>query len=403
MVRQVPRLLMLPLLVCLAGALSAFVVGETVMMRLTDVIDPSRIHLSLPGEPIPSDTVWLCRPGVARNPCAGDLSSTSIAPDGASTSQPADAAKQPPIDCFYVYPTVSLQKTTNADLSIDQEERTVAQAEAARFSQVCNVYAPMYPQLTRWAVNDPEHLSITGAIDAYEGVWRGFLDYMDHYNHGRGIVFIGHSQGAFLLSMLLQAELDTEPKVLAHLVSAILPGGNITVEEGKAVGGDFRNIPACRSSDEVGCVIAYSTFSATPGEDSLFGRVDSPINPFRRDAPLKLKVLCVNPAAPAGGPGEALPYLPTTNLSSLLGRTWPMSPAKTPFVSYPNEYTAACRSDGHSNWLQIERTSDPNDTRPDISILSKPRWGLHTVDVNVVLGNLVNLVRSESQAYARKS
>ncbi len=253
---------------------------------------------------------------------------------------------------------MSLQKTVNANLRIEPEERNVAKAEASRFSQVCKVYAPMYPQLTKAAIDDPGHISVNGFLDAYEAIWKAFLDYKDHYNHGRGIVFIGHSQGAFLLSMLLQAEVDTEPQMMDRFVSALLPGGNITVQAGKNTGGDFRNIPACDKEDQIGCVVAYSSFASTPNEDSLFGRVNSPINPFRQDTPTKLSVLCVNPAAPAGGVGALMPYLPTGNLNSLLGAgAWPSLNAGTPFVAYPDEFSARCETDGDATWLQVDKTN----------------------------------------------
>jgi hypothetical protein len=403
MVRQIPRFLILPLIVCLVAAVSLAALSEAVVLRVSGLIDADHLHISLPGKPVPSNTVWLCKPGMALDPCAGDLSSTVVAADGSAVVQKASAQAKPPIDCFYVYPTVSLQTSVNANLKIEAEERDVAKAEASRFSQVCDVYAPMYPQLTKAAIDDPQSISVTGAIDAYEGVWKAFLDYLDHYNHGRGIVFIGHSQGAFLLSMLIQAEVDTEPKVLTQLVSALLPGGNITVQAGKDVGGDFRNIPACGSVGQTGCVVAYSSYSSPPPEDSLFGRVDSPINPFHQDSPTKLQVLCVNPAAPAGGRGELVPYLPTHGLSSLLGPGTTVQVLDgTPFVTYPNEYSAMCQTKGQATWLQVDRTRAAGDKRPQLSGLDNGRWGLHIVDLSLGLGNLVDLVRSESATYARQ-
>ncbi len=69
-------------------------------------------------------------------------------PNGRTTVVDPKPAKNPPIDCFYVYPTVSGQPGPNADLTIDPEETAVAETQASRFSQVCRVYAPMYPQLT---------------------------------------------------------------------------------------------------------------------------------------------------------------------------------------------------------------------------------------------------------------
>ena len=62
-----------------------------------------------------------------------------------------------------------------------------------------------------------------------------FRDYLAHYNDGRGIVFIGHSQGAVILIRLLQQEVDRTPALRNRLVSALLMGGNVTVPKGQLV------------------------------------------------------------------------------------------------------------------------------------------------------------------------
>jgi len=91
----------------------------------------------------PWGTVWLCRPGLAHNPCTSDETVTVVGPSGAAHVQRISAARSAPVDCFYVYPTVSVQQTTNANLEIDPQERAVAVAQASRFASVCTVYAPM--------------------------------------------------------------------------------------------------------------------------------------------------------------------------------------------------------------------------------------------------------------------
>jgi hypothetical protein len=360
------------------------------------------IGFVLPGRSAPTDTVWLCRPGLADNPCMVDLGNTALEAAGTTRIQPAEPAANPPVDCFYVYPTVSKQKGVNASLRIDPEERAVATAQAARFSQVCNVYAPIYPQLTMSAITNPASVSLTSGLDAYEGVWLAFLDYMAHYNHGRGIIFIGHSQGAFMLTMLLKSEMDTRPDRIHQLVSAFLLGGNVTVPIGKDAGGDFDNIPACRSLSQVGCVVAYSSFATAPPANAYFGRVDSPVNPFGGGDSSVLQVLCVNPASPGGGSGSLSPYLPTQGIATLLGTSAArMVSARTTFVSYPNEFTSHCQTRGASTWLQIDRLTTRTDKRPGVSKVGNARWGLHMIDVNIALGNLVDMARAEAAEYMR--
>ncbi|MFI5258459.1 MAG: DUF3089 domain-containing protein [Candidatus Limnocylindrales bacterium] len=369
-------------------------VAATASASASSTVDPT-----VSAAPVPDDTVWLCKPGLANDPCSGNLNATSVDASGAATLQPAAPVPDPPIDCFYVYPTVSRQTTTNANLTIDPEERAVAVAQAARFSQVCRVYAPMYRQLTLAAIAKPSSISLASALVAYAGVDSAFRDYMADYNHGRGVVFIGHSQGAMLLTALLKYEVDPDSAALRLTVSALLMGGNVTVPVGKTVGGDFANIPACASVGQTGCVVAYSSFDTTPPAGAVFGRIGSPIDPFATSSTVPLQILCVNPASPSGGSAPLEPYFPTAGLSLFLGSHAPALTASTPFVTYPNEFSAECKSAGGANWLQIDRTGGTSDVRPGLSIAEAPTWGLHVVDVNIALGNLVDLVRSESAAY----
>jgi hypothetical protein len=187
-------------------------------------------------------TVWLCRPGLPSDPCTADLTSTTYAASGRATVERASVARAAAVDCFYVYPTISGQPTINANLAIDLREREVAAAQASRFSQVCSVYAPVYRQLTLSALEHPARITRADALIAYDSVLSSFRDYLAHYNHGRGVIVIGHSQGASMLIGLLRRQVDTDPAQRRLLVSAMLLGGNVTVPVGGTVGGSFQNI-----------------------------------------------------------------------------------------------------------------------------------------------------------------
>jgi hypothetical protein len=125
----------------------------------------------------PSNTVWLCRPGLANNPCESDLTTTVISADGSSTVEEAAPATDPPIDCFYVYPTVSGQATTNANLDTDPEVKTVTLHQAARFSQVCKVYAPVYRQFTLSTIGKPGAATAADRALAYGDVLSAWQAY----------------------------------------------------------------------------------------------------------------------------------------------------------------------------------------------------------------------------------
>jgi hypothetical protein len=349
------------------------------------------------------ETVWLCRPGLEHNPCLASEETTVQFANGFSFVTNPHPAQNPPIDCFYVYPTVSSQTTVNANLEIDPEEEAIAEAQASRFSQDCKLYAPMYPQLTIPAINNPSGISPEGAIKAYLGVRTAFLEYLARYNHGRGFVLIGHSQGAAMLIQLIKELIDPNPALRAQMVSAILLGGNVIVPEGKSVGGSFKNIPACQALWQTGCVIAYSSFLHEPPNPSFFGRPQSPLLGLGSGAEgvEHPQVLCVNPALfyQNGSEGPLLPTYPTRPFPGLLGLVTQTPKAPTPWVAYPDQYNAQCRDENGASWLQLNYVGPPGDVREQLKETLGPEWGTHLVDVNVALGNLVFDVRLQSFAY----
>ena len=81
---------------------------------------------------------WLCRPGAHRR-CVRDRSDDH----GRRRRRHADARRRgrripkAPIDCFYVYPTVSTDPTPNSDMTAGNEERNVVRQQFARFGSQC--------------------------------------------------------------------------------------------------------------------------------------------------------------------------------------------------------------------------------------------------------------------------
>jgi len=394
--RSTRRWIVAAVALCLIGVLAISCGGSS----KTESPSATRGASTTASPTAPSNTVWLCRPGLADNPCESDLTTTVLSADGSSTTDAVVPAKDPPIDCFYVYPTVSDQTTENANLQIDPEEKAVAVQQASRFSQVCKVYAPMYRQLTLTTINSAGGSTAAARDLAYGDVLSAWQDYLAHYNNGRGVVLIGHSQGTMMLTQLIASEVDSNPDVRARLVSALLIGGNVTVAVGQDVGGDFQNIPACRSTSQTGCVVAYSSFNEPPPPDSFFGRVGvgpSSGNP----APGDLQVLCVNPASLSGGTGTLQTEFATAPFPGTIGIWLKGIPsAPTAWMSYPNRSTAHCASTSDANWLQVDATSIPGDTRPIVSAAPTAAWGLHLYDVTLALGNLVDLVRQQAAAFS---
>jgi len=276
----------------------------------------------------------------------------------------------------------------------------VAVAQASRFSQVCRVYAPMYRQITLNALAHPGRITAANALIAYKGVLAAFRDYLTHYNDGRGVVFIGHSQGAMILIKLLQQEMDGNAALRKQLVSALLLGGNVTVRRGSTTGGDFAHIPACTSASQTGCIVAYSSFAKKPPSDSEFARTtsDSGVGLLAPGNPSPdLRIMCVNPAALDGSGGALQPYFPTLLLALLPGSK--MQGVQTPWLAFPGEYTAHCKTSGNATWLQVSPVAGSIHPFKNVPV---GVIGLHLIDVNIALGNLVRLVGDQAAAFARK-
>jgi hypothetical protein len=332
---------------------------------------------------------WLCLPDRAGDACDQNLDTTIIQPDGTTSVETFQAAADPPIDCFYVYPTISGDKAMNSDLNAGSEEQATVLNQAARLASQCRVYAPVYRQVTLAVITGGEgsaggDRAQAGTI-AYNDVVDAWKWYLANENGGRGVVLIGHSQGSGHLNQLIRNEIDGDPDVRDQLVGAYLLGSAVRVPEGQVVGGDFQNVPLCESDDETGCVVTYASFRSTspPPVNSFFGR------PRGGEGVAG----CVNPAAPGGGPAEMHGYYP----SSAAGPT----PVTTPFVSMPGLVTAECVAEGGFSFLDVTVHADPADARvDDIPGDLTPEWGLHLVDVNLAMGDIIAMIGRQSAAYA---
>jgi hypothetical protein len=199
-----------------------------------------------------TNTVWLCRPGTADDPCTASLAATVIQASGAHSVVNAEPNTASKFDCFYVYPTVSEETSLNADLKVQKTEIDAAIAQASRFSTVCRVFAPMYRQITLAGLETSPTSKSPATIVAYDSIRAGFEDYLDHFNDGRPIIFLGHSQGSSMLIMLLQHFVDNDAALRKRLVLAIILGGNVVVPTGKLSGGSFNHIPVCNAPGEKG-------------------------------------------------------------------------------------------------------------------------------------------------------
>jgi hypothetical protein len=351
-----------------------------------------------------ADVEWLCRPGVEPNPCRESLETTVNEPGGQSHVENPPLPDDPPIDCFYVYPTVSEQPGTNANKDKDAQEIEIARYQAARFSQRCKVYAPMYRQLTLASINvATAEQRVAGGKLAYGDVREAWLDYLEHYNHGRGFILLGHSQGTRMLRQLVREEVDPKLTVRRRLVNATLLGGNVLVRKGQRIGGDFSHIPACTAADQIRCVIAWSTFNDPPPSNSRFGRSpDTDTTGAGFPTGPSYEVLCSNPASLGSNARKPLTSYMRSEpfpgvIGALLVETYggPQPSAATPWLQPADRYTGRCEQSAGANVLMLQPVGSARKLNP----APDPSWGLHLTDANIALGEEVDIARLAGARY----
>jgi len=395
----------------LAGAFCGALVLVLAAAGCSSAARPASAPTSRPGAA--AGPAWLCRPGQKADPCAYGLAATAVTAGG--TLKPATwprSAAASKFDCFYVYPTWSLAKTSNTGLAVGPGLTYAAMEQAAPLSQVCDVWMPLYnsqtfPSVLKGLDGDENvmNATFTTAYDSVLPAWQWFLA----HTGGKPIILVGDSQGSAVLIHLISARLDHQPSVLRRLLVAILVGGNLQVPVGKTVGATFTRVPLCTSGTQTGCAIAFSSYPSQPPADSVFGRPGQGTSlQSGQTAKAGQQVACVNPAALNGGTGDLDPYMLTlTQTAKLPGQAQLKEPVSTPWVTYPGLYSASCKQGDGATWLQVTSLAGTSQARPVVNedIVGSygggtgPAWGYHGYEYGLTLGNLLHDVAGEEAAW----
>ncbi len=366
---------------------------------------PVTAQSNAPAPDYAKDSTWLCLPGRS-DPCSTPLATTALNPNGYGSTGQSAIAKNPPIDCFYVYPTVSTDRAMNSDLNVDRSETLATESQFGRFASVCRPFAPIYRQMTVSAVAAySAGADISQAIAvAFRDVAAAWDNYIHTRNQGRPFVLIGHSQGSLMQQMLIARRIETNPALAARMKLAILPGFDLLVPEGKLVGGTFKKIRLCSHPGETGCVITWTSFREknVPPKGAIFGYSDRP----------GMTVGCVNPARPGSRDWVPLDsYFYARSSLPVPGGPVDWSsegPPPTPYLRAEGLVSGKCVNDGPLGYLSIRTNADPKDKRTDrvggeVAVLGMflPGWGMHLADVPEAQGDLIREVGDIAAAEAK--
>lgn len=341
--------------------------------------------------------LWVCRKGNDPNECHMNLDATEILKDGSRKVVPHQRAAEPKFDCFYIYPTVATMGGGNmTNFSNITAVLDPLRSQVARFTRVCEVYAPLYRQISLSRDADGGIIRAGDPALAVGDVLAAFDHYLSKLSQGRKFVIMGHSQGSSMAIELLKRKIDNDPAVRGRMISALLLGSGPVTPPDKPVGGSFQNIPVCKTKGETGCLIAFVTYDqAAPPQaaNALFGRTT--------DAGV---VACTEPAALLGQTGNYRgSYFPlTTSNPTFMSPGFRPMDATTPFMLYRDYFRGQCvNKDGFSYLeLSINKSADDQREVPPYRnpALEMTGWGLHLVDYNPSIDELIELVSSQAAA-----
>lgn len=176
------------------------------------------------------------------------------------------------IDIFWVHPTQLTSPPTNlANIPLSNQPYSLISstilAQGALLAKYGRFYAPRYQQASPASFLDPTYSDSARAaaiITAYNDVKTAFEHYLVNDNNGNKIILAGHSQGSFLLGMLIRDLFDNDPALRSKLLTASL-GGKAYFHSaiGQYSGGQWENVPLCTTMNQCECIHTWRSFKET--------------------------------------------------------------------------------------------------------------------------------------------
>jgi len=137
---------------------------------------------------------------------------------------------------FYVYPTAYSRAPGGPiycavnDPGMMRGAQAAFQRQATAFRTVGNVYAPYYRQIdATYQLSLPfaqQKKNIAGIPST--DVFAAFKHFLQHFDHRRPFILVGHSQGSAVLASLLAKYMKAHPCVYKRMIAAYVVGYPIT-------------------------------------------------------------------------------------------------------------------------------------------------------------------------------
>ncbi|MBC3846976.1 DUF3089 domain-containing protein [Winogradskyella echinorum] len=307
------------------------------------------------------------------------------------------------IDVFFVHPTVLTQNEIPEYIDIqDQPELLITGtivAQGALLSKYGRLFAPRYRQSTGRTYRPETDKETQASIIAvsYSDIKAAFLDYLNNHNNGNKIIIAGHSQGSYLLAMLLRDVIDSDENLRSKLITAALAGMDyLYASENSYLGGWWQNIPLCTTTNECGCVHNWTSFD----ESQSLPEIDYAMpqfNPYLINSGLVYRTFnesedwFIQDFSFYDTQTQPLRYyiVPDANYNLSAGNN---------FIAFDNLYNVRHKRDGLTKVaLSLAHNPEVNDMRPndlanEVFHPNYSDWGYHIKDYHIYLWALMQQI-----------
>ncbi len=320
------------------------------------------------------------------------------------------------VDVFWVHPTQLIDPPSNptvVELS-DQPFALISATilvQGALLAKYGRFFAPRYRQASPASFLNPVYSDSTRAaalISTYSDIKAAFLHYLDSHNNGNRIILAGHSQGSFLLAMLLRDLFDNNPDLRSRLVTAALGGmPYVHASSGSYLGGQWENIPLCTQKNECGCIHNWRSFKEAQTIPALVTTLPV-FNQVLADSGLVYRTVnlaedwFVHDSLIYSAESAYLRYYIAPDANYNLG-------GGPNFIAFDSLYLARNkRTSATKTVLAIDYIEDATDQRPNDLLpleggLEFLLSGFHTKDYHIYLWALLNQIDAKLDACATTS
>lgn len=320
-------------------------------------------------------------------------------------SIPNNSTTNTGVDVFFVHPTqlISVPSSPDTIAISNQPSALIAStiiAQGGLLSQYGSFFAPKYRQSSPSAFNDTtfsDSVRAKALLITYSDVKNSFLEYLNNYNNGNKIIFAGHSQGSYLIGMLLRDLFDNDPTLKSKLVTASLGGmGFVYGNPGSYQNGWWENIPLCTLINECECIHNWKSFKESQNIPNANEALPA-FNQVLVDSGVVYRTInlsqdwFVDDSLFYGSINTPLRYYITPDNTHNLSTT-------TNFIAFDSLYTARFKRTSNTNTvLAVDYTNDPLDQRPnDLLALENHvnynNWGFHQRDYHIYLWALMKQI-----------